>query len=195
VKHALKRCAFGAALIVVMPAWLSYQARRRLLGADRAFMGSTQALSLVPGLSGQFLRRAFLWLVLDECAPSVTVEFGTIFSKTTARLGEHAYIGPYCSIGSVHIGRDVLVGPGVHIPSGPNAHGTADRSRPIRDQSGALRTVRIGAGSWIGTGAVVLADVGTNTVVGAGSVVTRPLPDNVVAAGVPARVIKDRSSS
>jgi virginiamycin A acetyltransferase len=175
-----------------MPAWVSYQVRRGFLGADRALMGSTQALSLVPGVTGQFLRRAFLWLVLDECAPSVTVEFGTIFSKTTARLGEHAYIGPYCSIGSVHIERDVLVGPGVHIPSGPNAHGTADPSRPIRDQSGTLRTIRIGAGSWIGTGAVVLADVGANAVVGAGAVVTRSLPDNVVAAGIPAGIIKGR---
>jgi acetyltransferase-like isoleucine patch superfamily enzyme len=38
----------------------------------------------------------------------------------------------------------------------------------------------------------VLADVGANSVVGAGSVVTRPIPRNVVAAGVPARVVRER---
>jgi virginiamycin A acetyltransferase len=195
VKHALKSVAFGAALILVMPAWLSYQVRRHLIGADRALMGSTQALSLVPGLTGQLLRRAFLWLVLDHCATSVTIEFGTFFSKSSAQLGEHVYIGPHCSIGSVHIERDVLIAAGVHIPSGPNAHGIDDLSRPIREQPGTLRTIRVGAGSWIGTGAVVLADVGANAVVAAGAVVAKPLPDNVVAAGVPARVIRVRTAT
>jgi acetyltransferase-like isoleucine patch superfamily enzyme len=52
--------------------------------------------------------------------------------------------------------------------------------------------VRIGAGAWIGSTAVVMADVGCHSVVGAGSVVTRPLPDYVIAAGAPARIIRSR---
>jgi acetyltransferase-like isoleucine patch superfamily enzyme len=52
--------------------------------------------------------------------------------------------------------------------------------------------VTIGAGAWIGTSAIVLADVGKGTVVAAGAVVTKPLPDNVIAAGVPAKVIRSR---
>jgi acetyltransferase-like isoleucine patch superfamily enzyme len=52
--------------------------------------------------------------------------------------------------------------------------------------------VTVGAGAWIGTGAIVLADVGKGTVVAAGAVVTKPLPDNVIAAGVPAKVIRPR---
>ena len=55
--------------------------------------------------------------------------------------------------------------------------------------------VRVGAGSWIGSGAVILADIGKNCVIGAGSVVTRPIPDHVVAAGVPARVVRERGRS
>jgi virginiamycin A acetyltransferase len=54
--------------------------------------------------------------------------------------------------------------------------------------------VTIGAGSWIGSGAIVLADVGRNCVIGAGSVVTKPIPDNVVAVGNPARVISSREA-
>ena len=77
------------------------------------------------------------------------------------------------------------------VPSGPHTHGT-DLSAPIQQQPGALRQVRIGAGSWIGSNAVVLADVGCDTIVGAGAVVTRPLPDRVIAAGVPARIVKRR---
>jgi acetyltransferase-like isoleucine patch superfamily enzyme len=55
--------------------------------------------------------------------------------------------------------------------------------------------VTVGAGAWIGAGAIVLADVGRGTVVAAGSVVTKPLPDGVIAAGVPARVLRSRFAS
>ena len=41
--------------------------------------------------------------------------------------------------------------------------------------------------------AVVMADVGPNAIVGAGAVVTEPIPASVVAAGVPARVIRQRA--
>ncbi|HJW02941.1 MAG TPA: NeuD/PglB/VioB family sugar acetyltransferase [Azospira sp.] len=53
--------------------------------------------------------------------------------------------------------------------------------------------VRIGAYSLIGPGAVVLPriNIGRNVIVGAGSVVTHDLPDNVVAWGNPARIIKE----
>ena len=52
--------------------------------------------------------------------------------------------------------------------------------------------VRIGAGSWIGSASVVMADVGRQSIVGAGAVVTRPVPEYSFAAGVPARVVYDR---
>src|SRR5262245_45578992 len=131
VRATLKRLAFGLALIAVLPAWLSFQIRRILLGGDRALHGSSQMLSLVPGVTGQYLRRAFFWLVLDECSPSVTVEFGTVLSRVHARMEANVYVGPHCHLGNVHLERDVLLAAGVHVPSGPNTHGIADRTRPI----------------------------------------------------------------
>jgi virginiamycin A acetyltransferase len=74
-------------------------------------------------------------------------------------------------------------------------HGSGDLSVPIRDQEGQATRVRIGAGSWVGSAAVVMADVGRDTIVGAGAVVTKPLPDHVIAAGVPARVIRSRQEA
>ncbi len=46
---------------------------------------------------------------------------------------------------------------------------------------------------WIGAGSVILAgvEIGDNTVIGAGSVVTKPIPENVVAVGVPCRVMRE----
>ena len=56
------------------------------------------------------------------------------------------------------------------------------------------RDVHIGARTWLGRGVVVLPGVriGAGTIVGAGSVVARDLPDDVVAVGVPARVVRRR---
>jgi acetyltransferase-like isoleucine patch superfamily enzyme len=165
-----------------------------ILGRDRALQGSSQALSLVPGIAGQYLRRAFFCRVLDECHASVTIEFGTLFSRAGARLGEQVYVGPHCHLGLVHLERDVLIAAGVHVPSGPDTHGISSLDRPIREQPGSLRMVRIGAGSWIGSGAVVMADVGRDSVVAAGAVVTEALPDRIIAAGVPARVVRQRGT-
>jgi acetyltransferase-like isoleucine patch superfamily enzyme len=130
--------------------------------------------------------------VLAECHKTVVVEFGTLFSQSGAVLEENVYIGPRCHLGLVHIEKDVLIGPAVHVPSGAQTHGTDDLTKPIREQSHQRTLVRIGAGAWIGSAAIVMADVGKNTVVGAGAVVTKPVPDNVVAAGVPAKVIRQR---
>ena len=187
-----KAAARAAATLAILPQLASFRIRAALMGANRALIGSSQLLSLVPGLPGQYLRRAFLARVLEGgCSSSAAIEFGTLFSQVGARIDERVYIGPRCHLGHVHLERDVLLAAGVHVPSGPYTHGT-ELSEPILDQPGTLRVVRIGAGSWIGSNAVVLADVGRETIVGAGAVVTHPLPDRVIAAGVPARIVKRR---
>ena len=192
MREGLKSAAHLVATALVLPALVSYAVRRRILGADRALEGSTQALSLVPGLAGCYLRRAFLVQVLAHCDRTATVEFGTILSKADARLGANVYVGPRCHLGLVHVERDVLIGAAVQVPSGPSTHGIADLDRPIREQPGTRAVVRLGEGAWIGSAAVVLADVGRHAVVGAGAVVTAPVPDYAVAVGVPARVVRDR---
>jgi virginiamycin A acetyltransferase len=192
-REILKAVVRAAATALVSPAFVSFWVASRLLGPDRALQDATQGLSLLPGLSGRYLRTAFLRRTLEYCHPSVTIEFGTTFSKIGARLEENVYVGPMCHIGLAHIGRDSLLASGVQVPSGPRVHGIDDSETPIRDQRGQLTVVRIGAGAWIGCGAIVMADVGEGTVVGAGSVVSRPLPPLVIAAGVPALIKKSRS--
>jgi acetyltransferase-like isoleucine patch superfamily enzyme len=188
-----KQVALVLATVAVAPALVSYALRRMVLGADRALEGSTQALGLVPGVLGQYLRRAFLMRVLAECHPSATIEFGALFSTTGTRLGPGVYVGPRCHLGLVHLEADVLVAAGVHIPSGGRIHGGTDTLGSFRDRPLERQMVRIGEGAWIGSAAVVMADVGAGTLVGAGAVVTEPLPPRVFAAGVPARVIRART--
>ena len=192
MREALKTVARGLAFVAVLPALASYALRATLMGRDRALEGSTQMLALIPGLPGQYARRAFLSRTLVRCDPTAAICFGTIFSRAGARIDERVYVGPGCYLGLVHLERDVLIGSGVHVTSGGQTHGTDDVDRPVRDQPGRLALVRIGAGTWIGSAAVIMADVGQNSIVGAGAVVTKPLPESVVAAGVPARVIRNR---
>jgi len=192
VKNVAKATARFAALIGVSPVLLSYWVNSALLGRGRALESRSQLLSLWPGLSGQYLRRAFLHQVLARCHPTVLVEWGTIFSQTGAMLDENVYVGPRCGLGLVHLQKNVLLASNVQIPSGGATHFFDDPDVPIREQGGQRKLVTIGEGAWIGTGAIVLADVGRGTIVGAGSVVTKPLPEYAIAAGVPARVIRPR---
>jgi virginiamycin A acetyltransferase len=193
VREIVKAAARGAAHLAATPFVWSFTVRAALVGRDRAVQSSTQLLALVPGLTGQYLRRAFLSRAIDGCHHTAVIEFGTTFSRAGARVGERAYIGPGCHLGLVHVERDVLIAAGVHIPSGSKTHQIDDVARSIRDQPSGERLVRIGAGSWIGAAAVVMADVGPESVIGAGAVVTQTVPGGVVASGVPSRVMRSRN--
>ena len=192
MRELLKSLVRVCAGVVITPALISFAVRSGLVGRNRALEASTQALALLPGMTGSYLRRAFLARTLAHCHSSTEVHFGTVFSQTGARLDENVYVGPACHLGLVHLERDVLLAAGVHIPSGGNTHGTSRLDQPIREQAGERTMVRIGEGTWVGSAAVILADVGRHCVIGAGSVVTRAVPDYSVAAGVPARVIRKR---
>jgi acetyltransferase-like isoleucine patch superfamily enzyme len=111
-------------------------------------------------------------------------------------------IGDRCSIGRgtsivalrhIEIGDDVAIGPNVYITD--HNHSYADVTVPIAGQWPVEDTVRIGAGSWLGTGVIVLpgSDIGCHVTVAAGSVVRGPVPDRSVVAGAPARVVRRHS--
>jgi virginiamycin A acetyltransferase len=192
MREMLKRLGRIASVAAVTPALLSFAVRSQLFGRNRALEGSSQMLASIPGLIGEYCRRAFLARVLAHCDPTSSVQYGTLFSQTGARLDANVYVGPRCHLGLVHLERDVMLAAAVHVPSGPNTHGTSETDRSMRDQPGDRSLVRIGEGTWVGSAAVVLADVGRHCVIGAGAVVTRPIPDYSVAVGVPAQVIRDR---
>ena len=87
---------------------------------------------------------------------------------------------------------DVLVASNVDILSGSKQHHIDDLDTPVREQGGTFQRVTIGADSWIGNRAIVMADVGRQCVVGAGSVVSKPLADRSLAVGSPARAVGTR---
>lgn len=195
MKRLFKVLAEAAATLLVSPAFLAYRLARLSLGPEKAFPGFSQLFSLLPGLSGSYLRRAFYRLVLPRCGPGAFLGFGVIFSHPTAEVGRDVYVGPFCCLGDVTLEDDVLLGSHVSVMNGAGQHGTARLDVPIREQPGVWPRVTVGRDSWVGDRAIVLADVGPHCVIGAGSVVTKPIPAYAIAVGSPARVIRYRDGA
>jgi acetyltransferase-like isoleucine patch superfamily enzyme len=135
----------------------------------------------------------------DGCivGPYATLSAG--ISPEDVRDSAVVTIGDRCVIGKgsgvvgherIEIGDDVWTGHYVYVTDAN--HGYADPDQPVGRQFAAPRPVRVGSGSWLGHGALVLggATIGEHVVVGAGAVVTGDLPDYSVAVGNPARVIR-----
>lgn len=89
---------------------------------------------------------------------------------------------------TITIGEDCQIGPNVQLLT--PTHPIDPRSR--RDKLEAAEPITIEDNVWLGGGVIVCPGVtiGKNSVVGAGAVVTKDIPDNVVAVGNPARVIR-----
>jgi len=110
-------------------------------------------------------------------------------------VGEGTYISPYCHISGaknrIIIGRGVMIGDRVFISS--SHHRYDDITKHIDRQGFTSKgDVVIGDGCFIGIGSCILSgvNIGEHSIVGANSVVTHNIPSYSVAAGNPARVIK-----
>lgn len=137
----------------------------------------------------------------------VSIGRGTLIRPSSyygGEIGEGLWIGDRSSIGCdgfigcsgrISIGSDVMMGPGVRIFS--ENHVFADPTVPIKAQGVSRSFVEIGDDCWIGSGVTITAGVrvGSGVVIAAGSVVTRDIPDNSVAGGTPARVLRQRGDA
>jgi acetyltransferase-like isoleucine patch superfamily enzyme len=115
-------------------------------------------------------------------------------------IGDDTHVQSHCNIkgflGSTIIGKGVQIAP--HCGLSPYEHDFEKLDVDIREQ-GIISSgdIVIGDNAWLGLNVQVLdgVTIGEGTVIGAGAVVTKPLPANVVAVGVPARVIRRRGES
>ena len=122
-------------------------------------------------------------MVLDQVMatdPVIRIGDGCLIGRGTAIIGHY----------DITIGDDVFTGMNVYITDQNHTYERLDQ--PIGRQDPRDEAVRIGAGTWIGSGAVILpgSDIGEHVVVAANAVVRGPVPDRCVVAGVPARIVR-----
>jgi acetyltransferase-like isoleucine patch superfamily enzyme len=117
---------------------------------------------------------------------------------TFVEIQKNAVIGRNCKISShtficegVTIEDDVFVGHNVSFINDKYPRATAG-GRLQTEADWSVQPTRVCQGASIGTSSTILSNVtiGRNAIIGAGSVVTRDIPDNVVAAGNPCRVLR-----
>ena len=128
--------------------------------------------------------------------PNVHFDYGY-----NVKIGDHFFGNVnsiFLDVAEIRIGNHVLMGPNVTLCTA--THPILPRERlPQRSETGEAvmleysRPIEIEDEVWIGAGVIVNPGVhiGRGAVIGSGSVVTKDIPANVVAAGVPCRVIRE----
>ena len=154
------------------------EAKRLTMRMNTQVLGCDEIRNIFSELTGQAIDPLFtLW-----------TPFYTDFGKNI-RVGRNVFINHACTFmdrGGITLEDDVFIGPKVCLIT--ENHGLREEERRTLNS----HPIRVCKGAWIGAGAIVLPGVtiGEYAVVGAGSVVTHDVPDHVVAAGNPAKIIK-----
>jgi acetyltransferase-like isoleucine patch superfamily enzyme len=178
--------SWGYARLITRWLWLRVRWRGRLITDGLCFV--------CPGVKLQIGRDATVrlgrwsWIGHDT---KVRAHEGTIEIGAKSVLGQECTLSCYQRIS---IGRECIIADRAMMIDFD--HGMVEVERPIREQGIYKRDVRVGNNVWIGYGACILRGVrvGDNCVIGTSSVVSGDIPDNAVAAGVPARVIRMREA-
>jgi len=132
---------------------------------------------------------------LSQITGSAIDESVAIFTPLYINYGKNITIGrnvfinfncTFLGLGGITIEDDVQIGPNVSLLS--EGHPLTANAR----HSLVPGHVYIKKNAWIGAGAIILphVTVGENAIVAAGAIVSKDVPDNVIAAGIPAKIIK-----
>lgn len=210
---ALLAYELASLLFANMPGAAGYLLRR--LAYARQFRQCGSGLILGRGLTLRhpgkmtFGRRVAIddYTMLDASgtgAEGLVIGDGAIISRNCIVQGKSGpvHIGARSDIGcnvvlssvsGITLGEAVLIAGNCYLGGGRYF---LDRPElPVMDQGVCTRgPLSIGAGSWLGAGAVVLdgVTIGRGCVVGAGALVTKDLPDYAIAVGAPAKVVRMR---
>ncbi|MBU3691001.1 MAG: acyltransferase [Solirubrobacterales bacterium] len=184
--------------------WRNWWRKRRWYERNRGW-GARRSIDREMARRGAYVRHPIEGEVLEALRDGrLEVGQGTLFEpgcwltiapEGRIRIGEGCFLNRETMIAAqeeVTIGDHVMLANGCFV--GDASHRYDDPELPVTWQGFVPEgPVTIGSNCWIGVHAVVTGGVtiGERCVVGANSVVTHDLPSGVVAAGVPARVIRE----
>ena len=153
---------------------------RRLVGElNTGYHSSDEVRALLERIWGQPL----------DTSVRMFPPFYTAFGKTT-RVGKEVFINFGCTFldqGGITIEEGVFIGPEAKILS------EGHPEQPALRHTLQTEPVVIRRKAWIGAGAIILpgVTVGENAIIAAGAIVTKDVPDNTIAAGVPAKILRN----
>ncbi|RAV28702.1 DapH/DapD/GlmU-related protein [Sinomicrobium soli] len=133
--------------------------------------------------------------LLGRITGSEIDESTAVFTPLYINCGKHIKIGKnvfinfdctFLGLGGITIEDDVLIAPKVSLLSEGHPLSPENRHSLVPGH------IRIKRNAWIGANATITQGVtiGENSIVAAGAVVTKDVPDNVIAGGIPAKIIK-----
>ena len=168
------------------------------------------------GLSEERLENKKRIFRYNNLHPEAAEEQNRLIREILGKTGEHVYIeAPFhCDYGyNIEVGENffanynltvldvakVRIGDNAQIAPNVSIYTAGHPIHPDSRNSGYEYGIEVSIGDnvWIGGNAVIMPGVtiGNNAVIGAGSVVTRDIPDNVIAAGNPCRIIREITDS
>lgn len=182
------------ALVLMAPLGIPCALEKLLLPqCETLYIIGAQLVSLLPGLPGSYLRKAFYWYTLDACSLECFIGFGTFFTHRSALIERGVYIGRCALLGSVNLREGCLIGSKSSILSGGKLHEDDGQGGWTPFDASKMQRVEIGRKAWIGEGAILMASVAEGSMVSAGAVVSAAVPAHVMVAGNPARFVRKLS--
>jgi len=156
---------------------------------------SQRALKITAEINNSYHTEEEIRLLMSELIGKQLDESFGLFPPFNTDCGRNIHIGKKVFInsgckfqdqGGIYISDNVLIGHNVVLATLNHDLDPKHRSDMIP------RSIHIGNNVWIGSNSTILGGVtiGKNAVIAAGSVVTKNVPENTVAAGVPAKIIK-----
>ena len=157
---------------------LSQEALKITAEINNKYHTPEEIVSLFSKLTGKKISETFRLFppFHTDCGKNITV-------------GENVFINACCKFqdqGGITIGNGVLIGHNVTLAT------LNHDERPQYRQNIYPKPIKIGDNVWIGSNATILSGVtiGNGAIIGANAVVTKDVPENIIVAGIPAKIIR-----
>ena len=129
-----------------------------------------------------------------EFGKNITLAYNCFISPISLSVGDDCWLGVNNFIcGKVEIGKGVILGPNVSMPGATHV---IESNLPFSQSGLDIKGTIICDSVWIGSNSTILDGIriGEGAIVGANSVVTEDVPPSAIVGGVPAKILRYRTT-